>query len=89
VKGANVPRKINKDKPQVVGFLGVGLDAEEGQQRLTRSDHFVLVGGSEETHERMQDTAIRFDEELKTRGKRLDEATLEEVIDLLSRASDQ
>jgi hypothetical protein len=76
------------DQPQVLGFLGVGLDNEEGQQRLTRSEHFLLVGGSAETHERMQDTAIRFDEALKQRGKSLQETSAEEAIDLLRKAMD-
>jgi len=75
-----------KSEPEVLGFLGVGLDNEDGHRRLTRSDNFVLVGGSEETHERMQDTAIRFDESLKKRGKTLDEASPQEVIELLARA---
>ena len=83
-----MPRKKKPNKSEVVGFLGVGLDDDEGQKRLTRSEHFLLVGGSEETHERMQETVIRFDEELKNRGKTLEEASLDEVIDLLSKASD-
>ena len=52
-------------------------------RRVTRADHFLLVGGSAETHERMQDTAIRFDEALQKRGKALEEASAEEAIDLL------
>ena len=67
----------------------VGLDNADGEKRLTRSEHFLLVGGSAETHERMQDTAIRFDEALRQRGKTLGETTAEEAIDLLRRAADQ
>jgi hypothetical protein len=77
------------EQPRVVGFLGVGLDNADGEQRLTRSEHFVLVGGSAETHERMQDTAIRFGEALKQRGKTLQETSAEEAIDLLRRAADK
>ena len=43
-----------KPRPQtarVLGFLGVGLDGD-GHRRITECDHFLLVGGSEETHER-------------------------------------
>ena len=78
----------DRDKAQVVGFLGVGLDKEDEHQRLTRSEHFVLIGGSHETHERMQDTAIRFSEKLRNKGKRLDEVSVPEAIDLLHEASD-
>jgi len=68
---------------QVLGFLGVGLDGNDGQHRLTRAEHFLLVGGSAETHERMQDTAIRFGEALERKGKTLRDTSAEEAIDLL------
>ena len=68
---------------QVLGFLGVGLDNDDGEKRVTRSEHFFLVGGSEETHERMQDTAIRFGEALRKRGKKLQETSTDEALDLL------
>lgn len=74
--------KRKRDKPEVIGFLGVGLDSKDGHQRLTKSDHFLLVGGSEETHERMQETAIKFNESLERRGKPLRDVTVEEVIEL-------
>ena len=73
---------------QLVGFLGVGLDNQDGHQRLTRTENFLLVGGSAETHERMQDTAIRFGEALQKRGKTLPEASPEEALDLLRDALD-
>jgi hypothetical protein len=67
----------------VKGFVGLGLDQKDETRRLTESEHFLLVGGSAETHERMQDVAIRFDEKLKGRGKRLEDASPEEALDLL------
>jgi hypothetical protein len=77
-----VSNKQDRDEPQVIGFLGIGLDNEDGHQRLTHSEHFFLVGGSEETHERLQDTAIKFTENLKRRGKELRETSLEEIIEI-------
>jgi hypothetical protein len=86
-----VPRKPRpkKDKPEVVGLLGVGLDNQDGHKRVTKSEEFLLVGGSEDTHERMQDVAIHFSESLKQRGKRLKDTTVDEVIDLLHKAHDR
>lgn len=80
--------KPRKTKPEIVGFLGVGLDNDDGHHRRTRCENFLLIGGSEETHERMQETAIRFNEGLKRRHKSLQEASLEEIIDLLHEARD-
>jgi hypothetical protein len=70
------------DAPQVVGFLGVGLDGD-GHRRVTQAEHFLLVGGSAETHERMQETVVRFEEALDKRGKRLRDVSPEEAVDLL------
>jgi hypothetical protein len=84
-----MPKKEKSaDKPQVVGFIGVGLDNKDGHQRLTQADHFVLLGGSAETHEHMQDVAIHFNESLEKRGKRLEETEPSEAIDLLREALD-
>jgi hypothetical protein len=73
---------------QVVGFFGVGFDNKDGHQRLTRSEHFLLLGGSDGTHELMQDAAIRFEEALRDRGKRLADTSLPEVIELLEKSLD-
>ena len=79
-------RKKKKPEREVVGFIGVGLDNQDGHKRVTQSEHFLIVGGSEETHERMQDTALKFDEALKRLGKNLKETSAEEALDLLNDA---
>ena len=79
-------KKRNDDEKRVVGFLGVGLDNKDGHKRVTTSEHFFLIGGSAETHERMQDAAIRFDERLRNRGKMLEEIPADEVIEILHEA---
>lgn len=76
-------RKKPADKPEVIGLLGVGLDNQDGHKRITQGDEFMLLGGSEDTHERMQDVVIRVTESLKERGKRLRDAEPLEVADLL------
>jgi hypothetical protein len=63
-------------------LLGVGLDNEDGHKRVTRGKEFLLVGGSSETHEKMQETAIRFTEQLDKRGKRLADVSAEELRDI-------
>ncbi len=80
---ANKPKQ---NESEVLGFIGVGLDNKDEHQRLTRNDHFLLVGGSEETHEHMQDVSIKFNESLKKRGKRLQDASTQEAVELLREA---
>ena len=75
----------NREQSQrrVVGFLGIGLDNQDEHKRLTRTEHFFLIGGSEATHERMQETAIRFTSELQRRGKELGQTRAEEIIEII------
>jgi hypothetical protein len=70
-------------------LLGMGFDNKDGHKRMTKGDNFCLVGGSEETHEKMTETAIKFNEKLKSRGKALEEISKEEFVDLMSEASDK
>ncbi len=84
-----VSKKTSKKKAEAVGLLGVGLDSQDEHKRITKGDEFLLVGGSAETHERMQDVAIHVTEALKTKGKRLQDAEMSEVVDLIQKAMDR
>lgn len=43
-------------------MIGLGLDGQDGHTRITKGDNFHIVGGSQATHERMQEHAIRVNE---------------------------
>jgi hypothetical protein len=75
---ANAPQKKKKRKAVI---LGVGLDSD-GHKRITTGENFALVGGTEETHERMTEKAIRINEKLRERGKQLEEVGQEEFDDI-------
>lgn len=70
-------------------LVGVGLDNKDGHVRVTKGPNFQLVGGSEETHEAMQETAVKFNEELSRRGKRLEDVGPSEFVDLIGKARPQ
>jgi hypothetical protein len=73
-----LPKK--EDRKSLI--LGVGLDNADGHVRITRGENFRLFGGSEETHGAMQEKAVKFNEKLKDRGKRLEEVSKEEFRDI-------
>ncbi len=52
-------------------LLGIGLDSDDGHHRRTRADDYVLIGGSDETHEIMQEHAAKIVEALERRGMKL------------------
>ena len=62
-------------------MLGVGLDSD-GHKRITKGENFALVGGTEETHEKMTETALKINEKISSRGKRLEEVSHEEFDDI-------
>ena len=62
-------------------MLGVGLDSD-GHKRITKGENFALVGGTEETHEKMTETAVKINEKINSRGKRLEEVSHEEFDDI-------
>ena len=62
-------------------ILGVGLDTD-GSRRLTTGPNFALVGGTEETHELMTEKAVKINEQLKKRGKHLEEVSATEFADI-------
>ena len=74
---------------QEAWLLGIGLDGDDGHQRVTRGKNLVLWGGSAETHERMQDHVIRVQEELDRRGKQVNDCSTEELQELIREASER
>ncbi len=63
-------------------MLGIGLDGTDGHTRLTRGKNFQLVGGSEQTHAVMQETAIKINEHVDRSGKRLEDVSREKLSDI-------
>ena len=72
----------NPSRETRTGVLGVGLDAKDGHKRVTQGDDFLLVGGSHETHERMQDMVVRMSERVKRKGKTFGDLSKDEFADL-------
>jgi hypothetical protein len=68
-------------------LLGVGLDNDDGHKRITTGEKFAIVGGSQETHERITETVVKTFEELKNRGKHLDEVGSRELSEIIGKAT--
>ncbi|MCX5686533.1 MAG: hypothetical protein NTW09_03635 [Candidatus Omnitrophica bacterium] len=63
-------------------LLGMGFDCKDGHVRITKGDNFHLVGGSEETHEMMQEKAVKFNEQLDKRRKSLNDINEKEFREI-------
>jgi hypothetical protein len=66
----------------VEGLIGIGLDNHDGHTRITKGEDFFLLGGSAETHEKMQDFTIRLTERLQKKGKRIRDVAITELRDI-------
>lgn len=81
---------MNESRPRL---LGVGLDDSKGHVRITKGPDYLLEGGSQETHEKMQEIVVKTDEALKKRGHTIKSAsperlsdTMDEVVERLTKS---
>jgi len=75
VRAANQARKS-------AALLGLAFDNDDGHTRLTRGKNFLLLGGSQDSHAVMQETAIKINERLDKEGKRLEDVSAAEIRDI-------
>ncbi len=77
-----------KNQKKSAALLGVGLDNDDGHTRLSRGKNFLLLGGSEETHAVMQETAVKINEHLDKQGQRLEDVSSAELRNICQDVND-
>lgn len=70
-------------------LIGIGLDNDDGHKRFTQSEQFSVVGGSQETHERLTLTLIKTFEDLRQKGKRLEQTEPHELMDIIKKNAER
>jgi hypothetical protein len=80
-------RPTNRQR-RSAALLGLAFDNDDGHTRLTRGKNFVLVGGKHETHAVMQETALKINDHLDKRGKRLEDVSAGELRDICHEVTD-
>jgi hypothetical protein len=75
-------KPARRRRKRSTALLCLGLDGKDGHTRVTQGDAFLLVGGSEATHEHMQEFTIRLTKELEKQGTRLSEASLRQIREI-------
>ena len=77
---------MNNNRSERIGrIVGLGFDNADGHVRITRGDNFDVFFGSEATHEVMQATCLKINEQLQRQGRRLEDLSRKEFIELVSR----
>jgi hypothetical protein len=78
------------EKHEKQGHLfGLGFDQDDELKRITRADDFTLLGGSEDTHERMVEEAQAFMEVLGKYGRKMEHLTKREYYEIVKKISKQ
>lgn len=62
-------------------LLGIGLDSD-GHKRITTGPNFALLGGTAETHSDMTEKAVKINEKLARKGKRLEDLSADEFAEV-------
>ncbi|MSU69787.1 MAG: hypothetical protein EXS39_03215 [Opitutaceae bacterium] len=83
-KPAKPPRK--RRVKAKAALLGLAVDNDDGHKRVTTGPQFLLVGGSQETHDRMTETVVKSFEELKRRDKQLETVDPGEFAEILDKS---
>lgn len=78
----------SQQRKKAAALLGLAFDCTDGQTRVTRGKNFLLWGGSQETHGVMQETAVKINEQLDRRGKRLEDVSVQELRDICQEVTD-
>ena len=82
IQNPNIPIK----DPKVMAHLfGLGLDCTDGHKRITQADKFSILGGSENTHDKMTETLFKTFEDLSIKGKSIENVSMEEISDLIQK----
>jgi len=79
------PNQTLKDSKVMAHIMGLGLDCTDGHKRITQADKFSIVGGSDQTHDKMTETLCKTFEDLSRKGKSLEDASMEEISDLIKK----
>jgi hypothetical protein len=80
------PVRKRRKKHKLAALLGIGLDNTDGHKRITTGEKFAIFGGSAETHERLTETVVKTFEELKQRGKPLEEVEPTELHEIIEQS---
>jgi hypothetical protein len=74
--------RASSQQKESAALLGLAFDNKDDQTRVTRGKNFLLWGGSPDTHSLMQETAVKINESLDRRGKRLEDVSFPELRDI-------
>lgn len=75
--------KANQKK--IIRLLGVGFDAEDGHIRITNSEQYDVLMGSDESHDFIRKLIRKIEDELEAQQLTLDDFTPEEFSEFVKK----
>jgi hypothetical protein len=75
----------SEKRKKIIRLLGVGFDAEDDHIRITKSEKYDVIMGSDQSHEYIQQLIQKIEDELKAQNKSLDDYTPEEFLNFVGK----
>jgi hypothetical protein len=72
---------------KILRLFGVGNDTDDGHLRITRSEQFDVLMGSEKTHEYISELCVQIDDQLRNEGKKIQDLTVQELRQVIQKLS--
>lgn len=80
-----MPKRKPKVRRRKGLLVGVRVDKGDGHTRVSRGDDFLAVGGTKEAHEHLREAVAEISDEVKRRGRTVEEVRREEFREILVR----
>ncbi len=66
-------------------MIGICIDNDDGHKRVTQVEQFLVVGGSQESHEVLTLACLKVFENFKQTGKRIESIEPDELIEIINK----
>ena len=73
------------NQKKIIRLLGVGFDHDDGHVRITKSDSYDVIMGSEESHEYIQQLIQKIEDALKAADLSLEDLSPDEFLEFIKK----
>lgn len=66
-------------------LIGICIEENDGHRRITQAEQFLIIGGSQESHQHVTLACLKVLDNLKQNGKRLELIEPNELINIINK----
>ncbi|PWU04136.1 MAG: hypothetical protein C5B43_05035 [Verrucomicrobia bacterium] len=65
-------------------LIGISIDHGDGHKRITQAEQFLILGGSQESHQFLTETFLKVFNNLKQTGRQLETLEPDELFEIIN-----